>query len=288
MIDLDWCEALVKRPLRPDSGSCTAQANGAVARVSKQRPPVARPALWIGAIVLALGSAVGCGSNPYQEPAQIGLLRVQVARLSLPAEVSEVPSDPAARRVWVDEVIDRSVAREAFNLAAEAASYAARLEEEAGDQAAAIERYQEALRFDKQHQLALRSPIDPLPNAANIAVSLANLASAFEAVGDPAQAAIYADRALRINRALGLIDRVRVDLELLVRLSEALGQADRRAAYSELLTRLDQTGSLDLPNGGGPTQSTDSSVSLEDTSTDSEDLAAGASDEPSVAPEGSD
>ena len=59
-------------------------------------------------------------------------------------------------------------------------------------------------------------------------------------LGRPAEAAVSGSAALEIDRALGLVDRVAPDLQLLARAHEQLGQEDLARHYQRLAERAEQ------------------------------------------------
>jgi hypothetical protein len=197
----------------------------------------------VGIVALIAAAAIaGCGAPEPVPEARRGLVRVDTAQIALelgalsPAELAAESIEAWAPRL--QRAVDAAAEVNDWRTAAQVAAWWSRLHLARGETDAAIQQARDALNFDKQHQLALRSAGNPLPNAANIAVSLATLAQLHEGADDATAARGYAERAWQINVALDLRDRQRRDLVRLERLSRKLGDAAAvsryRAAYAEL------------------------------------------------------
>lgn len=188
----------------------------------------------IGAVVGISSSAalgVGCGGTSAVHEARIGKLRVRVSGLELPRETTDTP---AQRDTEFQALIDEAEAIEQFRLGAEIATFWGRFYEARHEYDLAAQKYRLALRYDKREHYRLRSPTNPLPNSTAIAVSLANLSLVLEKKGDIETATQYAERAFRINRALNLPHRVRIDALRLSRLHEKLGNVEASRAFHDV------------------------------------------------------
>ncbi|MGE0435080.1 MAG: tetratricopeptide repeat protein [Planctomycetota bacterium] len=216
--------------------------------------PVRRRAnLVTAAAIVAAGVLlpllVGCGGPPKgPSQAQIGVLRVAVARMELPVTRDE-PASVALSRFRA--TIDRAKALKLFGIAAEAATHQGRWHESRGELDEALELYQEALNLDKEEHYRLRSTTDPLPNVSSVAISLANVSLVLEKKGDISGAVSYAERAFHINRNLNLARRVKFDAERLSRLHEQLGNTASATRYADIARSVEVASQLERPPVGG-------------------------------------